>query len=78
MRVQAISTGYVTASAQEGRSSAVGLYVTSFYVGGAAGASLPGLVWARGGWPAAVAMVVAVLTAMGLIVATAWRPARGG
>jgi len=77
MLVQAISTGYVTASAQEGRSSAVGLYVTSFYVGGAAGASLPGLVWARGGWPAAVAMVVAVLTAMGVIVATAWRPARG-
>jgi predicted MFS family arabinose efflux permease len=76
MLVQAISTGYVTASAREGRSSAVGLYVTSFYVGGAAGASLPGLVWARGGWPAAVAMVVAVLVVMGLIVATAWRPAR--
>jgi MFS transporter, YNFM family, putative membrane transport protein len=78
MLVQAISTGYVTATAQQGRSSAVGLYVTSFYVGGAAGASLPGLVWARGGWPAAVAMVVAMLVAMAAIVATAWRPARSG
>jgi predicted MFS family arabinose efflux permease len=78
MLAQAISTGYVTASAREGRSSAVGLYVTSFYVGGAAGASLPGLVWARGGWPAAVAMVVAVLVAMAAVVATAWRPVRTG
>ena len=34
MLCQTIATGYVTASAREGRSSAVGLYVTAFYVGG--------------------------------------------
>jgi MFS transporter, YNFM family, putative membrane transport protein len=79
MLCQAISTGYVTATAKVGRSSAVGLYVTSFYIGGAAGALLPGLTWARGGWPSAVAMVVSVLAVMALIVAVAWRrPAAPG
>jgi MFS transporter, YNFM family, putative membrane transport protein len=72
MLAQAISTGTVTTTAKEGRSSAVGLYVTSFYVGGSAGASLPGLAWTTGGWPACVAMVVAMLTVMAVVVATAW------
>ena len=42
---QAVSTGYVTITAQAGRSSAVGLYVTSFYIGGSFGAALGGLAW---------------------------------
>jgi predicted MFS family arabinose efflux permease len=73
MLAQAISTGYVTATARQARSSAVGLYVTAFYVGGATGALLPGLTWASGGWPAAVAMVLAILFAMAGIVALGWR-----
>jgi len=72
MLCQAVSTGYVTATAKEGRSSAVGLYVTSFYIGGSLGASLPGLTWDRGGWPACVAMAVIVLTLMAVVVATLW------
>jgi predicted MFS family arabinose efflux permease len=72
MLCQAISTGTVTATAKEGRSSAVGLYVTAFYMGGGAGAVLPGLAWQRGGWVAVVAMVVAMLAAMEVIVALAW------
>ena len=73
MLCQAISTGAVTATASQGRSAAVGLYVTCFYIGGAVGAVLPGLAWERGGWPAVVAMVVAMLGLMALIVAAAWR-----
>jgi predicted MFS family arabinose efflux permease len=73
MLLQAISTGYVTATAGQGRSSAVGLYVTAFYVGGAFGAFLPGLTWNSGGWPATVLMVVAMLAVMALIVAVAWQ-----
>jgi MFS transporter, YNFM family, putative membrane transport protein len=73
MLCQATSTGYVAATAREGRSSAVGLYVTAFYIGGGAGAALPGLTWNAGGWPATVAMVVAMLAVMALIVAVAWR-----
>jgi predicted MFS family arabinose efflux permease len=75
MLCQTIVTGYVTAIAKEGRSSAVGLYVTAFYVGGSMGAFLPGLAWDAGGWPAAVAMVLAMLAAMALIAALAYRGA---
>ena len=73
MLVQTISTGYVTAIAKDGRSSAVGLYVTAFYIGGSMGAFLPGLAWDRAGWPACVAMVIAVQAAMALIAALAYR-----
>ncbi|MGC2641240.1 MAG: MFS transporter, partial [Pseudolabrys sp.] len=58
---QAVSTGYVTVTAKAGRSSAVGLYVTSFYVGGSFGAALGGLAWIFGSWPACVALVAAML-----------------
>lgn len=69
---QAISTGYVTITAKAGRSSAVGLYVTSFYVGGSFGAALGGLAWTLGGWPACVALVAAMLAIMTAIVLFAW------
>ena len=72
---QTVSTGYVTTIAREGRSSAVGLYVTSFYFGGAVGAFLPGIAYERAGWPACVAMVLIMLVIMGLIVRLAWTPA---
>jgi MFS transporter, YNFM family, putative membrane transport protein len=75
MLCQTVATGYVTAIAKEGRSSAVGLYVTAFYIGGSMGAFLPGLAWDAGGWPAAVAMVLAMLAAMALIAAFAYRGA---
>jgi MFS transporter, YNFM family, putative membrane transport protein len=73
MLVQTISTGYVTAIAKDGRSSAVGLYVTAFYIGGSMGAFLPGLAWDKAGWPACVAMVIAVQAAMAVIAALAYR-----
>jgi predicted MFS family arabinose efflux permease len=72
MLCQTISTGYVTAIAKEGRSSAVGLYVTCFYIGGSMGAFLPGLAWNSGGWPACVAMVVVVLAMMATTAALAY------
>jgi YNFM family putative membrane transporter len=73
MLAQTISTGYVASTAKEGRSSAVGLYVTSFYAGGSVGAFLPGLAWDAGGWPACLAMVMAMLALMALIAALAYR-----
>jgi len=75
MLAQTISTSYVAMLAKEGRSSAVGLYVTCFYAGGSVGAFLPGLAWDVGGWPACLAMVVAMLAIMGVIAALAYRPA---
>jgi predicted MFS family arabinose efflux permease len=69
---QAVSTGYVTVTAKAGRSSAVGLYVTSFYIGGSFGAALGGAAWTIGGWPACVAIVIAMLAIMSAIVFFAW------
>jgi YNFM family putative membrane transporter len=71
---QAISTGYVAVGAERGASSAVGLYVSSFYVGGSAGAALGALAWIAGGWPACVMLVVVMLTLMGSVVWGLWTP----
>ena len=70
---QAISTGYVTLTAKEGRSSAVGLYVTIFYVGGSFGAFLTGIAWEKAGWPACVALVCAMIVLIAAVVAAVWR-----
>jgi MFS transporter, YNFM family, putative membrane transport protein len=69
---QASSTGYVAITAQGGTSSAVGLYVTSFYVGGTAGGWLAGLAYEAGGWPATLALVLGMLAVMAAVVATCW------
>jgi predicted MFS family arabinose efflux permease len=71
--VQAMSTSFVASHTSVGKSSAVGLYGSAFYIGGSVGAALPGLAWATGGWPATVAMTIAMLAAMGMIIALAWR-----
>jgi MFS transporter, YNFM family, putative membrane transport protein len=78
MLCQTVSTGFITMIAKEGRSSAVGLYVTCFYAGGSVGAFLPGLTWASAGWPGAVAMLIAMQLIMACIVGFAWTrgPAR--
>jgi predicted MFS family arabinose efflux permease len=79
MLCQSVSTGYIALSAKQGRSSAVGLYVTCFYVGGSVGAFLPGVTWASLGWPGAVAMAIAMQVIMAGVVGFFWTrdPARG-
>jgi len=72
MLCQATSTGYVTASANEGRSSAIGLYVSSFYVGGSVGGIAAGALWSAAGWRGVVALSAAVVAMMGMIVILVW------
>jgi MFS transporter, YNFM family, putative membrane transport protein len=72
MLCQATSTGYVTASADEGRSSAIGLYVSSFYVGGSVGGVAAGALWSAAGWWGVVALSAAVVVIMGMIVILVW------
>ncbi|HEX9461972.1 MAG TPA: MFS transporter [Alphaproteobacteria bacterium] len=69
---QSISTSFVAQTAGEGRSAAVGLYVSCFYLGGSVGGILPGLVWPLAGWPGAVAMVIAILCVVAVIVGRFW------
>jgi MFS transporter, YNFM family, putative membrane transport protein len=70
---QAVATGYVAVTTRAGRSAAVGLYVTFYYVGGSVGGVLPGVFWERWGWPGALGIVLLTLLAIALIVALAWR-----
>jgi YNFM family putative membrane transporter len=72
MLCQTVSTGYVTQTAKEGRSSAVGLYASVFYIGGSAGAFLTGLAWTAAGWTGCVALIVAMQAIMAVIVVLAW------
>ncbi|MGD9847095.1 MAG: MFS transporter [Variibacter sp.] len=69
---QACSTSYVAITAKEGPSTAVGLYVTCYYIGGSAGAALGGVAWNIGGWDAVAALIAAVLAVIAMIVAMVW------
>jgi MFS transporter, YNFM family, putative membrane transport protein len=80
---QAVSTGYVAATATEARSSAVGLYVTSYYLGGTVGAVIGGLAWRGGGWLGCVLLLWAMLMVKAACILRFWRdpiaaPNRGG
>jgi predicted MFS family arabinose efflux permease len=69
---QTASTSYVAISAKGGASTAVGLYVTAYYIGGSLGAVGGGAAWHVNGWPAVVAMVLTLFALMALIVARVW------
>jgi predicted MFS family arabinose efflux permease len=71
--VQTTAQSFVAISAQTGTSSAIGLYVMAFYIGGSVGTLLAGLAWERGGWFAVTSLVIAMLTFMALTVALAWQ-----
>jgi YNFM family putative membrane transporter len=73
---QAATSSYIGAVTPQDRASAVGLYSTFYYAGGSVGAALPAALWSRGGWPACVALIVAVQMAGVLIAFTQWTPAR--
>jgi YNFM family putative membrane transporter len=69
---QVLSLGYVAAAARRSRSTAVGLYVTCYYVGGSLGGVLPASIWHHLGWPGCVALVLAVQGAATLVTQAAW------
>jgi predicted MFS family arabinose efflux permease len=67
-------SSYVGSAATESRASAVGLYVTFYYVGGSGGSAIPGFFWAYGGWPACVALIVAVQLLTITLALIFWKP----
>jgi predicted MFS family arabinose efflux permease len=69
---QATTSGYIGAVTTQDRALAVGMYSTLYYAGGSAGGALPALVWTRGGWPACVALVIAVQAIGTAIAFTQW------
>jgi YNFM family putative membrane transporter len=62
--VQALCIGLVPNLVTEARSTAVGLYVTIYYIGGALGGLVPALAYHAAGWPGVVALVACVFLAM--------------
>jgi MFS family permease len=80
---QTLSLNVVASSAPRAKSTAVGIYTTAYYLGGACGGILPATIWNVAGWPGCVAMVIALqMFVLGVVLAT-WRddptgqPARG-
>lgn len=70
---QTLSLSFIASTVQQARSSAVGLYVTIFYIGGALGGVLPGVLFHLLGWPGVVALVVSVFALMLIIAQRSWR-----
>ena len=71
--VQALSLNFIASTTRRAKSTAVGLYVTCYYVGGALGGLLPGSLWSHAGWAGVVALLVAVQAVIGLIGLRFWR-----
>ncbi|MDT7951913.1 MAG: MFS transporter [Acetobacteraceae bacterium] len=69
---QMLSIGYVAVAGERARSTAVGLYVTSYYVGGSLGGIAPAWIWSHAGWPGCVGLVLAVQGAAVLLTWVAW------
>jgi predicted MFS family arabinose efflux permease len=57
---QAVGTVQTGIVAGRARSSAAGLYVTFYYIGGSLGAIVTGWTWVAGGWPACVFLLMGV------------------
>ena len=71
---QAAASGYVSQrSPADQRTSALGVYLSCYYLGGSFGAAVPGLLWRLGGWPACVALLVLVQLATALLVRSRFR-----
>ena len=68
--VQTLSLGLIGATVSHGRSAAVGMYVTTYYVGGALGGVVPALAWGVAGWGGVVWLVLPVF---GVMAGLGWR-----
>ena len=69
---QAAAQSQVGTVAGDARSSAAGLYISLFYIGGTLGSVIPGLFWSVVGWPGCVAFVLAVQLLTAAIVYLNW------
>ncbi len=70
---QTASQGLIGKVVESQRSSAVALYLTVYYILGGLGAIVPAAFWKCGGWPATVALVIAVQLLAGALTWFGWR-----
>ncbi|BDI34201.1 hypothetical protein CCAX7_62520 [Capsulimonas corticalis] len=69
---QAAASSFVGVAAKSARSSATGLYVMCYYIGGSLGAVLPGIAWAHGRWPACAALIVGIQALAAMLAGVFW------
>jgi YNFM family putative membrane transporter len=75
--LQALAISYIGVAAETAKSTAVGLYVTCYYIGGSLGGILPAGLWHHYGWPGCVVLCMLVQLGMLAVAARFWRePAR--
>ncbi|AOJ70084.1 MULTISPECIES: MFS transporter [Burkholderia] len=71
---QTAASAFVTRSTSEGRTFAVGLYLSCYYLGGSVGTVLPVPAWQRFGWAGCVALVVCAHLLAAVAACTFWKP----
>jgi MFS transporter, YNFM family, putative membrane transport protein len=69
---QATASSHVGKAALKAKSSASGLYVSFYYLGGFMGSVLPGIFWLRAGWPGCVAIILCVQCVTILVTHRFW------
>ncbi len=70
---QSLGLGFIGVAVKRARSTAVGLYVSTYYIGGALGAVLPAGLWHRFGWPGCVGLTCTVIALMGIAAGLTFR-----
>ncbi len=71
---QSSANSFIGVAVRENRAAAVGLYVTFYYIGGSFGATVPATLWNWRGWPACVALIVAVQLFTMFVASRFWAP----
>lgn len=70
---QTLGISFIGATITRAKSSAVGLYVTVFYIGGSLGGLVPAPIFRAFDWPGVVALVIATMACMLGIARFAWK-----
>lgn len=79
---QAAANAFISQTAGAARSTAIGVYLSFYYVGGSLGSILPVPAWRAWGWAGCVAFVIVAQALAGLLAFLFWRtgartPTRG-
>ncbi len=70
---QSAASSNVGKAAGTARSSAAGIYVAIYYLGGCVGSVIPGFFWDRAGWPGCVGIIVCMQIAAALTAGRLWK-----
>ena len=70
---QAAASGYVSRIGGTQRATVLGLYLSFYYLGGSAGALVPGVLWNMAGWHGCVTLLVLVQCCTALLVRSGFR-----